>query len=58
MRQGELNYAQVGDALGVTEQTVREWEHLGMPKIATIAFKAVFRTGRVLRTRSGLIIGE
>jgi len=57
MRQGGLSYEDVGEALGVTEQTVREWEKLGLPKMASIAFKAVFRTGKVFREPRGLIIG-
>lgn len=57
MRQGGLSYEDVGEALGVTEQTVREWEKRGLPKIATIAFRAVFRTGKIFREPRGLIIG-
>lgn len=57
MNQGGLSYEVVGEALGVHPVTVRNWEKEGLPKMASIAFKAVFRTGKIFHTPKGLIIG-
>lgn len=43
MREGGLSYSDVGEALDVHPVTVRNWEKDGMPKVASLAFKYVFR---------------